>query len=118
MAEGFAKAYGRGVLEALSAGVAPYSHVPEPTRRSMQEKGIDLSLHFPKHISEMAGENLHLVINMSGAPLPPLPFPIRDWIIRDPFGSGPATYRSVRDEIEGRVMELVLELRSTPPPTA
>jgi protein-tyrosine-phosphatase len=111
MAEGFARAYGGDVMEALSAGVAPYSHVPVGTRETMAEKGIDLSKHFPKHVSEMADENIDLVINLSGSPLPFSVRHMRDWPVRDPFGDGEAAYRAARDQIEQRVMDLVLEVR-------
>lgn len=111
MAEGFAKAYGEDVMEALSAGLSPYSHVPEGTRETMQEKGISLERHFPKHVSEMADAGLDLVLNLSGTDLPFQGVEVREWPVRDPFGGGEEEYRAARDRIEKLVMELVLELR-------
>ncbi len=111
MAEGFARAYGGDVMEALSAGVSPYSHVPIGTRETMGEKGVDMERHFPKHINEMADEEIDLVINLSGESLPISKRHMREWVVRDPFGGGEAEYRAARDQIEQRVMELVLEVR-------
>lgn len=111
MAEGFAKAYGGDVMEAMSAGLSPYSHVPEGTRASMAEKGISLETHFPKHVTEMADVGLDLVLNLSGTDLPFQGVEVRDWPVRDPFGGDEAEYRAARDKIEKLVMELVLELR-------
>jgi len=111
MAEGFARAYGSDVMEAVSAGVMPYTHVPAETREAMGEKGIDLETHFPKHISEVAEMDLDLVINLSGGDLPVDPRKVRDWPVRDPFGRDKAAYRAARDKIERLVMELVLEIR-------
>lgn len=111
MAEGFAKAYGGDVMEAMSAGVSPYSHVPEGTRESMAEKGISLETHFPKHVTEMADVGVDLVLNLSGAKLPFELGEVRDWPVGDPFGGDAGEYRAARDKIEKLVMELVLELR-------
>lgn len=111
MAEGFAKAYGGDVMEAMSAGLSPYSHVPMGTRETMDEKGISLEAHFPKHVTEMADLELGLVVNLSGTKLPFQGVEVRDWPVRDPFGGDEAEYRAARDRIEKLVMELVLELR-------
>ncbi|MBA3974671.1 MAG: low molecular weight phosphatase family protein [Candidatus Solibacter sp.] len=111
MAEGFAKAYGGDVMEAMSAGLSPYSHVPEGTRESMEEKGISLETHFPKHVTEMADAGLDLVLNLSGTKLPFEGVEVRQWPVGDPFGGDAGEYRAARDRIEKLVMELVLELR-------
>ena len=111
MAEGFAKAYGSDVMEAMSAGVSPYSHVPKGTSAAMDEKGISLEGHFPKYIDEMAESNIDLAINMSGERLEFEAPETRDWPVRDPFGGDETAYRVTRDQIEKKVMELVLEIR-------
>lgn len=111
MAEGFAKAYGGDVMEAMSAGLSPYSHVPAGTREAMEEKGIDLEMHYPKHVTEMSEMDLDLVINLSGEKVDVKARETRDWPERDPFGGNAGAYRAARDRIERRVMELVLEIR-------
>jgi hypothetical protein len=37
--------------------------------------------------------------------------PTRDWDVQDPIGEDYETYCRVRDQIEGLVMSLILELR-------
>ena len=52
------------------------------------------------------------MVNMSGFPLPDdITVPTRDWIVQDPIGESYETYCKVRDQIEGLVMGLILELR-------
>lgn len=112
MAEGFARAYGRDILRPASAGIAPAAAVPEETRRIMLEKNIDLSAAAPKALDEIPFENPDLLINMSGQPIPAPPgAQLLEWKVQDPYLLGDDVYRRVRDEIERRVMALVLELR-------
>ena len=110
MAEGFARTYGADVMEPASAGLAPATAVPDITREVMREKGVELAGHFPKPlIAADLGRN-HLVLNLSGAALPPAAN-IRDWKVDDPVGQGIYVHRRVRDEVERLVMALILELR-------
>lgn len=111
MAEGFALRYGADVMTARSAGIAPASLVAPDTIRCMLDKNIDLSGHFTKPLYEFAPADFDLIVNMSGYPVPAAGAPIREWRIRDPIGGSEEVYRKVRDEIENRVMELILELR-------
>lgn len=48
MAEAFARHYGKGNLEAHSAGTKPASRVNPTVAAVMKEKGIDLSRNQPK----------------------------------------------------------------------
>lgn len=111
MAEGFARAYGKDVIVAASAGTGPAYAVAPDTVRVMEEKNIDVRGHFPKSYQGMRQMGFDLVINMSGSRLADLNCPVRTWDIRDPIGCDLATYREVRDEIESLVMNLVIELR-------
>lgn len=112
MAEGFARAYGRDVLVPASAGLAPASRVAPDTLKSMDEKGIDLRDHFPKSIRHLGRIEFDLVINISGEMLPtPMKCPVRDWDVEDPVSLKYEDHCAVRDEIERRVMELILQLR-------
>ena len=111
MAEGFAKAYGGDVMEVMSSGLSPYTHVPMGTRESMAEKGISLETHFPKHIMEFDTGQVDLVVNISGARLDWNACPVKVWPVKDPFGGDEDAYRAARDRIEKLVMELVLEVR-------
>lgn len=112
MAEGFANKYGQDVLVAASAGLAPAIHVAKDTLRAMDEKNIDLRDHFPKSLRQLGRAQFDLVINMSGELLlEPMPGPVREWKVADPIGTKYEVHCKIRDEIEARVMDLILELR-------
>ena len=110
MAEGFARSYGSDVMEVSSAGLAPAAFIPEITLEVMREKGIDLSMQFPKPLTGEEFGQFDLILNLSGMPLPPSPN-LREWKVDDPIGESIEVHRRVRDEVEGRVMALVMELR-------
>jgi protein-tyrosine-phosphatase len=111
MAEGFARTYGADVLRVASAGMMPASEIPELTHEVMLEKNIALNQHYPKAFHEIQ-ERFDIIVNMSGMELPPDAGPVVEtWNVRDPIGEDAEVYRAVRDEIEDRVMRLVLTLR-------
>ena len=115
MAEGFARAYGSDVLISKSAGLAPAISVSSLTRKVMLEKNIDLGQIYPKSVDMLAGD-FDLVINMSGQRRPfETQARVEDWDIHDPIGESVQVYRQVRDEIEQRIMRLVLAMRSRRP---
>jgi protein-tyrosine-phosphatase len=112
MAEGFARTYGRDVLQAFSAGLAPAMSVAPLTLKVMLEKNIDVGDVFPKSIEEISDE-ADLIVNMSGCELPTGPgVPVEVWEVRDPIGESEEVYRQVRDQIENRVMQLILAMRA------
>lgn len=122
MAEGFAKKYGTDVMEAGSAGLSPASIVQDLTRKVMEDKNINIDEQFPKDLSSVGVQSFDLIVNMSGVKLPGrIPIEVRDWKVNDPIGRSEEVYVTVRDQIEGLIMQLVLELRrevrrSAPPP--
>jgi arsenate reductase len=112
MAEAFARKYGSDVLAPASAGVAPATGIAPDTVRAMKEKGVDLRDHFPKAIRHLGRAQFEVVINMSGTLLrPDTGERIVDWDIPDPINVPYDKHCDVRDEIERRVMRLILDLR-------
>lgn len=112
MAEGFANHYGKDVLQAVSSGLAPTQTVARETVETMLEKNIDISHHFPKRFDAMQGRGMDLIVNMSGYVLPgKLSVPIEEWTVYDPFGSSMEVYMESANDIEMRVMNLILRLR-------
>jgi arsenate reductase len=119
MAEGFARAYGHDVIDAVSAGLSPAMAVDPTTSAVMAERGVDLGEQFPKPIELAAKPMPTLVVNMSGAPVPHAIAGVQTeiWRVRDPVGEQAGVHRHVRDQIENLIMSLVLRLRQqTPPP--
>ena len=118
MAEGFARAYGDDCLIAASAGVSPAFGVMPDTMRAMSEKNIDLKEHFPKSVRHLARAEFDYVINMSGSFLPGNFGAARliDWDVPDPVAMSYEDHCTIRDEIERRVMALIMELRRAESP--
>jgi arsenate reductase len=118
MAEGFARTYGRDVMEVESAGLAPAFMVPADTKTVMAEKGIDMAAARPKGLKELPHFRPDVIVNLSGEPFSAPGVEVLEWLVRDPYNGSAAFYRAIRDEIEQRVMGLVLALRkraATPP---
>jgi arsenate reductase len=116
MAEGFARRYGSDVLIPASAGLAPATRVAPDTIRAMREKNINLSEHFPKTLRQLARVKFDAVVNMSGVPLrEDLKAPVEEWEVADPVAMDYEKHCQVRDEIEQRVMKLLLNLRQEQP---
>jgi arsenate reductase (thioredoxin) len=112
MAEGFARAYGSDVIEPSSAGLAPAPIIQPLTKQVMAAKNISLDQQHAKDLSQIDLQNIDLIVNMSGRPLPTsLPVNVTEWRVDDPIGCNEATYLAVRDQIEQLIMGLILELR-------
>ena len=111
MAEAFANRYGSDVLEAASAGLYPIPAIDPRTVEVMEELGIDVSLHEPSEWDPIRATGFDLIVNLSGAPLRGTPVETIDWKVKDPYRAKIEVYREVRDEIERRVMLLILDLR-------
>ena len=115
MAEAFASAYGSDVLVAASAGLAPANRIHPVTARAMEEKNLDLKDQFPKALRHLGRAQFDIIVNMSGSFLPNPPAgQIVDWDIEDPVFMEWDEHCQIRDEIERRVMNLILNLRRTP----
>lgn len=118
-AEAFARAYGADVIEPSSCGVAPAGFIAEPVGRILKERGIALGRQASKSVYEAGPGPFDVVVNLTGMPLPRnFPRPQkdavpRDWPVPDPMGAAEQTYREAAQEIENRVMRLVLELRAS-----
>jgi|ERR1051326_2227039 protein-tyrosine-phosphatase len=113
MAEGFARKYGADVMEPYSAGLGPAAIVAPLTAKVMLEKNVDMSSHFPKGLESVGTGPFDLMINMSGQRMPaPQGVTVEEWKVRDPMGLSEEIFRQVANEIEQRVMRLVLLLRA------
>lgn len=117
LAEAFARAYGSDVIEAHSCGVAPAGFIAEPVQRILRERGIAAAGQTSKSFYEAGPGPFDVIVNISGGPLPRnFPAPVaerraREWPVRDPMGLNDEAYQQAAQDIEARVMALVLELR-------
>jgi arsenate reductase len=119
MAEGFARHFGQGRVEAHSAGVAPARLSPYAVR-AMLEKGIDISGHHAKALDWDLASSMDVVVTVCGhaeARCPVLPPHVMrlHWPLKDPPQVGDeetvlARFREIRDQIEEQVRALVRDL--------
>lgn len=114
MAEGFARALGKGVIEPASAGTKPASAVSTLAIEVMREKGIDISGQRPKALTQELMDWADVFISMGcgvekSCPVIYLEM-FEDWAIEDPYKKPIEDYRRARDEIENKVKTLVRRL--------
>jgi protein-tyrosine-phosphatase len=100
------------VLLASSSGLSPMPSIAPETVAIMREIDIDISKHVPTPYEPHAVSYYDMVVNMSGFKLPGKPpKDLIDWQIEDPFQRTPDVYLRVREDLERRVMQLILKLR-------
>ncbi|MBI2981258.1 MAG: arsenate reductase ArsC [Deltaproteobacteria bacterium] len=121
MAEGFARHLGPPGLVVHSAGSNPAGFIAPGAIEAMKEKGIDISRHYSKGISDLPKIKFDYIVTMGcGDVCPTLPMESDsgeriDWEIPDPVGRSPEFFRQVRDEIKAKVEGLISEGRRSPP---
>jgi protein-tyrosine-phosphatase len=104
--------HARGKVVVRSAGSAPADTINPVVVQVMDELGLDLSAEFPKPLTTEAVQGADVVITMGCGDACPI-FPGKrylDWELDDPAGQGVDAVRSIRDEIDRRVTELLAEL--------
>lgn len=112
MAAGFLTALSEGQVEVRSAGSVPAEQVNPVAVQAMEEVGVDISDQRPKVLTTGAVEASDVVVTMGCGDACPI-FPgkrYEDWKLDDPAGQGIAAVRPIRDEIRGRVEQLLAEL--------
>lgn len=117
MAEGLLRQMGGDRFEVSSAGVAP-THVRPEAIRVMAELGIDISGHHSKSVDEFTGQEFDYVITVcdnANEQCPVFPGNTKriHWSFEDPAAvqgdelKRLAIFRRVRDEIRGRLLDLI-----------
>ncbi|MEI8190643.1 MAG: arsenate reductase ArsC [candidate division NC10 bacterium] len=120
MAEGFARHFGQGRVEAYSAGMAPSTLHPHAVR-VMQEKGLDISAQQIKAFDWDLARRMDVVVTVCGnanetCPVLPPKVMRLHWPLEDPAAAQGseetirATFRKIRDQIEAQVRGLVRDL--------
>lgn len=113
MAAGLLDLRGEGRVSVRSAGSEPVDRINPAVVEAMQELGIDLSEAFPKPLTDEVVRAADVVITMGCGDACPV-YPGKrylDWELADPKGQDLAAVRAIRDEIDRRVRELLVELR-------
>lgn len=114
MAEGFLKQW-EG-FEVYSAGTFPAEQVDPFAMQVMQELGIDLSAQQPKSVELFLTQQFDYVITVCDAANESCPLFLGKVTHRmhigfeDPHGLQLEKFRQVRDEIRGKIVELVKQI--------
>jgi arsenate reductase len=121
MAEGFAREYGKGIIEPFSAGLLA-SRVHPRAIEVMKEIGIDISGQSSKEIDPELLNQMDVVITLCGhaeasCPMTPPHIKRLHWPIDDPVGTVGTeeeimnAFRKARDEIKKRILKFIEEVR-------
>ncbi len=113
IAEGFARTLGKDVLDAWSAGSKPSGKINLTGMELMKEKGIDLDLQHSKGLNDLPHVKWDYVITMGcGDACPFVPSTLKeDWGIPDPKNLPLAEFRTIRDQIENKVKNLIAHVQ-------
>jgi arsenate reductase len=117
MAEGFAREFGKGIIEPFSAGVVAAGLHPRAIA-VMKEIGIDISSQKSKTIDEKLLQTMDAVITLCGnaeesCPWTPPEIKRIHWPINDPVGTIGREdkimkeFRRARDEIRAKIEQFI-----------
>ncbi len=101
-----------GRVHVRSAGSSPIADLNPSVVSAMAEIGLDLSTEFPKPLTDDVVQAADVVITMGCGDACPI-YPGKrylDWELDDPSGKTLDEVRPIRDEIKGRVQQLIAEL--------
>ena len=122
MAEGFAREFGKGLIEPYSAGLIA-AGVNKRAVTVMKEAGIDISGQKSEEINEDLLKTMDIVITLCGnaeesCPYTPPEIKRMHWPIEDPVGTIGTEeeimreFRRARYEIKGKILELITSLKT------
>lgn len=113
MAEAFTRMQHNEAVEVWSAGSRPSGSVNPRAIQFMKEKGYDLTAHHSKSLDAVPRGPYDYVITMGcGEECPFIPAKHReDWALTDPKTLPDEKFRTVRDDIEQRVLALMNRLK-------
>ena len=94
---------------AISAGTQPGTAVHPVVLEAMQEVGIDLSNVQPQRLTEALAAQAVLLITMGcGESCPYVPgLKVEDWPLEDPKGRPMEEVRRIRQDVMGRIIDLL-----------
>jgi arsenate reductase (thioredoxin) len=101
-------------IEVRSAGSEPGHKINPVAVEAMAEVGIDISGGIPRKLDWDLAQGADVIVTMGCGDTCPV-FPgkrYEDWPLTDPAGQPIEVVRQVRDEIRGRVENLIAELLS------
>jgi arsenate reductase len=123
IAEGFAKHFGRGVIEPYSAGLFAF-YVHPRAIAVMKEAGIDITNQKSEELDSSLINTMDIIITLCGhaeetCPATPPGIKRMHWPIKDPVGTVGTEeeimgeFRRARDEIKTKIESLVSEIKGS-----
>jgi arsenate reductase len=112
MAAAFLTHLSQGAVDVRSAGSEPADRINPAAVPAMAEVGIDVAAEQAKILTNEAVKASDVAIAMSCGDTCPF-YPgkrYEDWVLDDPAGKGVEAVRPIRDEIRGRVENLLGDL--------
>jgi arsenate reductase len=112
MAAGYLRHLAGDRVEVLSAGSEPKDQINPIAVEAMAEEGIDIANNTPKILSDEAVQASDVVITMGCGDACKF-YPgkrYEDWKLDDPAGQGIDAVRVIRDDIKGRIEQLLSEI--------
>ena len=109
MAAGLLDTLAAGRVHVRSAGSEPAERINPNVVAAMAEVGVDISKEFPKPMTDEVVNAADAVITMGCGDACPI-YPgkrYEDWEVDDPDGRSLEDVRAIRDDIQGRVEELL-----------
>ena len=114
MAEAFFRKYAPDYYDATSAGTKHIAEINPIAVKTMSHIGIDISKLKPKELSEDMIRHAAKIINMGcmDKGFCPTLFinKVEDWGIEDPKGKPIEKVEEIRNQIESKVRELIIQL--------
>lgn len=112
MAAGFLRELGAGRVDVYSAGSDPGAGLNPAAVEAMAEVGIDITGNTPQRWTDEMVRAVDVVVSMGcGDTCPVYPGKrYEDWELADPAGQTVDFTRTVRDDIRGRVEDLIERL--------
>lgn len=104
--------YGAGRIVVRSAGSARGEEINPAVAEILAERGLDVSMEFPKPLTDEAARSADVIITMGCGDACPV-FPGKrylDWDLPDPAGKGVDEVRPIVDDIDRRARSLLAEL--------
>jgi arsenate reductase len=94
---------------AISAGTEPGARVHPEVVNAMREVGIEVEGIAPQKLTDELAATASILVTMGcGEACPVVPGLLRmDWPLADPKGKPIARVREIRDDVRGRVVELL-----------
>jgi protein-tyrosine-phosphatase len=108
--------YGQGAIDVRSAGSEPADQLNPAVVAVLAERGLDTAREFPKPLRDDDARAADVVVTMGCGDTCPV-YPGKrylDWDLEDPAGKPVSEVRAIVDEIDRRVQELLVHLRSHP----